>query len=241
MPKPLVYARYSPRPNAQDCDSSDRQIADLVALIAKEGHAVDPAHIFRDDDEHGHDWERPGLWEALRCMEEGDTLYVRALDRIARDSGILAFVRHQIHTRGGTIRTLDNGDLDPANPVSVFMSTILGAVAELQRSITARRTQTGFHNKLKEGKWHKTWFLPYGYQWLDKEAGRIEPSPEELEVIELIKKLFRAGKSRQAIAEELNETGTLWREGKPWDRQKVRSVLDHGQPKKPKRQRMPKL
>src|SRR3990170_3712474 len=97
MKKIILYARFSPRPNAAECDSADNQIADLLADAAKRGETVDPADIYKDEDwASGDDWNRPGLWAAVRAVTPGAELRVRNFDRLARDVSIMAFVRYEV-------------------------------------------------------------------------------------------------------------------------------------------------
>jgi site-specific DNA recombinase len=224
MTRCICYARYSPRPDEATSTSAEKQLADLRAFARKQGWTV--AEEYTDLGISGHDWKRDGLWDAIRALEPESVLLAYNADRLARDTGILAFIVHQVQARGATIHTLEAGPVNPSDPISKFMFKMLGAFAELQRELFARRSRNGFARNLAAGR-YKGNRLPYGYRWVSKAAGTVEPDPEEQDVVGLIQTMATAGSNRNEIAAELNEQGFTWR-GKPWTRFHVRNVLgDH--------------
>ena len=56
--------------------------------------------------------------------------------------------------------------------------------------------------------------------------GELVDDPEECQVIELIRRHHKSGKSLQKIADWLNEQGYTTKRGQPWQRISVKRVLD---------------
>jgi DNA invertase Pin-like site-specific DNA recombinase len=62
--------------------------------------------------------------------------------------------------------------------------------------------------------------------------GRLVDNPDECQVIELIRRHHKSGKSLQKIADWLNQEGYSTKRGQPWQRISVKRVLDrlYGRP-----------
>lgn len=238
--KAILYARWSPRPGADDCQSAVNQFKALRQLADKSGWPTAEENSHADEDLSGGDWERPGLWAAIRQVEPGDMFLAYSLDRIARDSTIFGFVQHQILSRGGEIVTIENGTVRAGDPVSKCIATIFGAFAELQRSMIGLRSKNAARRKLTEGIYRgRKDTLPYGYRWVDFNAGKVEEDLDEQATVALMRQFMADGLSKAETAAKLNAMGQLDREGKQWVAWRIRNVL--GLQKKPKKVRMPKL
>ena len=70
-------------------------------------------------------------------------------------------------------------NIDTAGPVGRFMLHILGAIAELERGITAERVAEDMKLRAQRGKWNGG-LAPYGRQIQD---GRVEIVPDEAKTI----------------------------------------------------------
>src|SRR6478609_6398553 len=100
--KAILYARFSPRPSAKECESCERQFEDMEAFCAKHGWEI--VDRFHDKAVSGADQyevtahrkdgqaeltvafeEREGLGEAFDALKSGYILLVRAQDRLSRD------------------------------------------------------------------------------------------------------------------------------------------------------------
>ena len=90
--------------------------------------------------------QRPALASALAFLREGDALVVTKPDRLARSTvDLLATVR-DLEARGIGLVVLSMGKgerLDPRNPTSKLMLTILAGVAEWQREGIAKAKADG--------------------------------------------------------------------------------------------------
>jgi DNA invertase Pin-like site-specific DNA recombinase len=94
--------------------------------------------------------ERPQLDRAVDHLREGDVLVVTKLDRLARSVEHLLSVVHQIEEAKASLRILGLG-LDTATPTGRLMLTMLGAVAEFERSLMLERQKVGIEKAKAEG------------------------------------------------------------------------------------------
>ncbi len=85
---------------------------------------------------------RPELQKVLATLQKGDTLVVYKMDRVARSLKDLLTILERIHASGAAIRSLTE-PLDTSGPIGMFMVQVLGAVAQLERSMIRERAIAG--------------------------------------------------------------------------------------------------
>jgi DNA invertase Pin-like site-specific DNA recombinase len=183
----LRYCRFSPRPDAETSQSNAKQLADLTAYALRQGWTVDESDQFSDEAISGDSWSRPGLMAAIGAVGPGSVLLAYSVDRIARDSGILAGVLAQVFSRSGSICTIENGEVKASDPVSRLLCTIIGALAEFQKAMIRKRSSNALRRKLESGKltgYPKGQPLPYGWRWIEEASGTVEPDLEEQDTLE---------------------------------------------------------
>jgi len=95
---------------------------------------------------------RQKLAEALSFIREGDTLVVTKLDRLARSVAHLMEVQQTIADKGCSLRILDLG-IDTSTATGKLMVTMLGGVAEFERSIMLERQREGIAKAKDAGKY----------------------------------------------------------------------------------------
>jgi DNA invertase Pin-like site-specific DNA recombinase len=189
----VIYARFSPRPNPEDCLSCDRQIEDARELCQRLGWNVKSCHqdpdtsgvdkfkcSFRHErDEHGVQWtvvttrvrERDGLAAAIADLRPGNILLVRAPDRLSRDVQLAGHWLEQIEQAGARLATVESGGVayDPDNPDDEMVRTILWAIAQNKRAKTRKTTRSRM--RIKQALGHKMSSIsPYGW----RDAGQRE-------------------------------------------------------------------
>jgi DNA invertase Pin-like site-specific DNA recombinase len=71
----------------------------------------------------------------------------------------------------------------------------------------------------------------FGFQSID---GELVEHPEEQQVIELIRRHHKSGKSLQQVADWLNQQGYTTKRGQQWQRISVKRVLDRLYGREPK-------
>jgi DNA invertase Pin-like site-specific DNA recombinase len=96
---------------------------------------------------------RPQLRLALSNMQPMDVLTVWKIDRVARSLGDLLSILAQLKAAGAAVRSLTE-PIDTTTPLGEFMFQILGAVAQLERSIIRERVIAGQAAAKARGK---TW------------------------------------------------------------------------------------
>jgi len=86
--------------------------------------------------------DRPGFAELFKYAREGDTLVVAAIDRLGRDTLDLLTTVQALEGKGVAVVSLREG-FDLSTPIGKAMLTMLGAVAELERSNIKARQLAG--------------------------------------------------------------------------------------------------
>lgn len=105
-------------------------------------------------EEKGSGSTRKGRKELARCLaslRKGDTLCVYKIDRIARSLFDLLDILHHLEKVGAAIKSVTE-PLDTTNPMGVFMIQVLGAVAQLERSMIRERSIAGQLSARERGR-----------------------------------------------------------------------------------------
>lgn len=93
---------------------------------------------------------RPQLQAAIGRLRAGDTLVVWKLDRVARSLPDLLSVIQRLKDAQATIRSLTE-PIDTSNPIGEFTLQVLGAVAQLERSMIRERVIAGQVAAMRRG------------------------------------------------------------------------------------------
>jgi DNA invertase Pin-like site-specific DNA recombinase len=94
---------------------------------------------------------RPELSRCLASLRKGDTLVVYKIDRIARSLFDLLDVLRHLENVGAMIKSITE-PLDTTNAMGVFMIQVLGAVAQLERSMIRERSIAGQRAARERGR-----------------------------------------------------------------------------------------
>ena len=94
-----------------------------------------------------------------------------------------------------------------------------------------QRLESGRQNKAAHGGYAGYGSPAFGQKAID---GELVADPQEQEVIELIRRHHKSGKSLQQIANWLNDNGYKTKRGQQWRRISIKRVLDrmYGRSKK---------
>jgi len=87
--------------------------------------------------------DRAALVRALKALGPRDTLIVTRRDRLARSTRDLLNVLAQIGEAGATFRSLADTWADTTTPHGKLILTVLGGLAEYERSLIIARTDEG--------------------------------------------------------------------------------------------------
>ena len=156
---------------------TDRQLAGL-----------DLDRVFEEKASGKNTTQRPVLQEMLSYIREGDELYVHSMDRLARNLEDLLSLVSAITGKGVTIHFLkENLTFDAkenASPMSQLLLSMMGAVAEFERSLILERQREGIAQAKARGAY----------------KGR---KPISEEVLDHARRLIASGKKKAEVAKEL--------------------------------------
>lgn len=86
--------------------------------------------------------KRPELQRLLAALSAGDVLVVYKMDRVARSLKDLLEILDRVRAAGASIKSLTE-PLDTSGPIGEFIVQVLGAVAQLERSMIRERAVAG--------------------------------------------------------------------------------------------------
>jgi DNA invertase Pin-like site-specific DNA recombinase len=131
-----------------------------------------------EDHASGKNAHRPQLAACLAHLREGDTLHVHSMDRLCRNLDDLRRIVKELTARGVVVRFHKEGLTFTGEdaPMSTLLLSMLGAVAEFERSIILERQREGIAIAREEGKYRgrKPSLTPEGIQELLRRAASGE-------------------------------------------------------------------
>jgi site-specific DNA recombinase len=217
--KVVLYARFSPRPNAAECESCDVQLRDLREWCARNEHTV--MGEFRDDAMSGADDSRPGLKDAIEALKRGWALATRTLDRLARDVWMCDVYRKEIASQGAYLISMDGICVADETAEQEFIRTVFSGHAQYVRRKIRETTSRKMRRHQADGR-RMSDRVPYGFEEdpdsepnAEGRPSRIRESREEQSILEAIARMRSQGWGARTIARVLNEEGRLCR-GKAW-------------------------
>jgi DNA invertase Pin-like site-specific DNA recombinase len=98
--------------------------------------------IFKDEGISGSTAKRPALSRCLKVLEDGDTLTVWKLDRLARSLRDLIAMLDDLNSRGIRFRSLTE-EINTSTPGGKLVFLIFAALAEFERGLIIERTREG--------------------------------------------------------------------------------------------------
>ncbi len=152
MTKPVraaLYARVSTTGHGQDVGL---QLDELRQVAAQRGWTV--ARDYVDAGVSGAKTSRPALDRLLADAREGrvDVVAIWKLDRLARSVSHLLELADSLNAWGVGLVSVRDAHVDTTTPAGRFTLQILGAVAELERSLIRERVVAGVRRAQAAGK-----------------------------------------------------------------------------------------
>lgn len=188
---------------------------ELVQVFEEVGSGKDAEH-------------RPQFQQALEVVRtEADGIVAAKLDRLARNTrDVLALVEDTLQPCNKALVLLDL-QVDTSTPTGRMILTVMAAVATLERDVINERTQGGRKAKAENGGY------AYGSPKFGEVAihGDLVADEREGQVIDVIRRHHKSGKSLRAIADYLNQNGYKPKRGNRWQHTSVKTVLDRLYPK----------
>lgn len=163
------------------------------------------------------DDERPGLTEALHLIADGDAdgLLAPNLDRVARQLTQQEAILSVVWAHDSRVFTADRGEHlpdDDDDPMRTFVRQVMGAAAQLERGLIAKRLRSGRKTKAANGGY--AYGSPaYGQQATDK---TLTVDENEAAVIEQMRAWQEEGASIRGICIRLNDQGIPSKRGGKW-------------------------
>lgn len=100
----------------------------------------------------GKNTDRPKLKEMLEYVREGDTVYIRDLSRLARNTKDLLDIVEYLNNKGVALKSIKE-NIDTSTNFGKLMITFLGAIYEFERANLLKRQKDGIAVAKKEGKY----------------------------------------------------------------------------------------
>lgn len=179
----------------------------LLAFVQSQDYFLDEKHIYSEEGFSGTlpvD-SRPQLKQLFTDAQnkEFDIVLVYRLDRFFRKTRLLLEAIDLLGSYNVGFRSTTES-FDTTNSTGKFMTTLLGAVAEMERDTIRERTSNGKLCAAKAGKW-VTGIPPYGFK-VDKKTRKLILVPEEAKIVErLFKWLIEERLSLNELERRMNQ------------------------------------
>ena len=95
---------------------------------------------------------RPEFCKLMKALLPGDTVVVTKLDRLVRSSRDLHNILHELDGLAVGFQSLGESWCDTTTDVGRLMLTIMGGIAEFERSLIRSRTDAGIERAKRQGK-----------------------------------------------------------------------------------------
>jgi site-specific DNA recombinase len=220
----IAYARFSPRPRAEECESVEMQLERCRAFCAGLGYRVLSEHADKDCSGARAD-NRPGLQAAIAaaCKAKG-VLVVYSLSRLARNVDDARAIAKQLHRSGAELAMLRES-IDTSTPMGKAFFTIMAVFDELEREQIAARTSDAMLRHQTAGRrMTRRDRCPYGWRPDPSDPSRLAEDAEEQVIIARIRQAHAAGRGLREIARTLDASGVPCR-GHRWPHSTVRAIL----------------
>lgn len=224
--KLVGYVRVSSEGQRENT-SLPEQMKRIQAYCDAYGHEL--VHLYQEVGSGKNTEDRPQFLAAMdHVAMDADGIIAIKLDRIARNCrDVLTLVEDILQPNNKVLVLLDL-NVDTSTSMGKMVLTMMAAVAELERSQISERTQGGRKAKAEKGGY--AYGAPaFGFKSVD---GELVIKSDEIEVVDVIRRHHKSGKSLRAIADYLNQQGYKPKRGDLWRHTSVKCVLNRLYPMK---------
>ncbi len=196
-----IYTRFSPRPNAKDCDSCEKQEMRCIDFCDQKKWEGDHSLVYQDKDVSGVNVERPNLNALIQDLsEETDrcAVVIDSPDRLARDLMVGLILRERITRAGGMIIYVD-GSPSGDSPEDKFIANMMLALATLERDRVSYRTSRGLKKRQAAGEFFGK--PPIGYMRPNGKGTKLVPCTMERKAVIISRRHYLEGWSSIQIAQ----------------------------------------
>jgi DNA invertase Pin-like site-specific DNA recombinase len=225
--KLIGYIRVSSEGQADNTSLEDQQ-EKIAAYCTALNHEL--IGTYQDVQSGGKSDNRKGLQTAIADVLAGkaDGIIVLKLDRLARlASDVLTLIDKQLQPNNKALVIIDM-NMDTSTPTGKLVLTMLAGVAEFEKSQINQRTANGKKARAKTSPYANGGAPKFGCKADNK---NLIADDKEQEIINIIRRHYKSGKSQRQIAEYLNKQGILSKQGKQWSSTTVGRILDREYPK----------
>ena len=211
----VAYVRVSGA-GQEDKDGFPRQMAAITEYAKMHEYQIEETYqeVFtgtKDSD------DRPAMRKMLADLIHSKIgvkhIIVEKVDRVARDLIVQESVIAKLQSYGITILSTCEPDLCSDDPSRVFIRQVLGAVAQLDRSLIVRKTRAA-RERIRSTGARCEGRKPYGFR------------PGESETIKRIVAMRNRDFTACAIAGELNALDFFTRTGRKWTGVQVKRIIE---------------
>lgn len=130
------------------------RVSTLIQNAARQLDGISLHKVF-EEKASGKNTDRPQLKACLAHLREGDTLHVHSMDRLCRNLDDLRRIVKELTSRGVVVRFHKEGlsFTGEDSPMSNLLLSMLGSVAEFERSIILERQREGIAIAKSEGRY----------------------------------------------------------------------------------------
>lgn len=140
----------------------------------------------------GKSTDRPELNRMLEYAREGDTVYIHSFDRLARSTKDLLDIVEKLQLKGiHLVSSKEN--IDTSTATGKLMLTMIGAIAEFERTNLLERQREGIAIAKKEGKYMGRKSIGYPSNWKEvynKYKTRELTGTKAMEILNLKRNTF---------------------------------------------------
>lgn len=232
-----IYARWSPRPNSEACESEKWQIDECMDFLEQHGIALgrdldDEPMIRSDPDISGREEDRDNMWELIDWLRPGRAIVCFKLDRFVRGVYLSAVAERAVRDSGGALlSTMGEGTWNDDDEDRLIRD-ILRVFDDYTRRASNKRLSAAMRRHQRNGRamggtppYGKRFGTPVMVKGGEKKMTLI-PDYEELEAIDVMIKRKQAGDGPRRIADYMN-TKTPYRKrgGGKWEKVQVARIL----------------
>ncbi|MFM5960710.1 MAG: recombinase family protein, partial [Dolichospermum sp.] len=210
--KLIGYVRVSSE-NQADNTSLDNQQEKIQSYCTALNHEL--VGLYQDVQSGGKSENRKGLQTAIADMLAGkaDGLIVLKLDRLGRRaSDVLTLIDKELQPNNKALIVIDM-NMDTSTPTGKLVLTMLAGVAEFEKSQINERTKNGKKARAKTSDYANGGQPKFGHKADNK---NLVIDEKEQQIIDIIRRHHKSGKSQRQIAEYLNKQGIMSKQGKQW-------------------------
>lgn len=205
MKSAIIYTRFSPRRNADDCESCETQEEICRSYCKTYGWNI--IAVEHDKALSGASAaNRPGLQKAvwLACKHRA-ILVVYAMSRLARNTKETIEIAEKLKQAKTDFASVSE-KIDTTTAMGDAFYKIVAVLAELERKQTGERTSIAMRLYMQAGR-RMGGKVPYGFAVDPEDPKRMIVDENEQKAIERIKQLRKYGHSWGVIADTLDDEG----------------------------------